>query len=200
MASWAWVVVAIAAAAVIVSMAAMFAFRRRSRVLQGNFGPEYDRTLAHSQGRREAESELRRRQAERQGLDIRPLPVAAQLRYVEEWQGIQGRFIDEPLTAVASADHLLRTVMEARGYPVADFESNAALISVDHPALVENYRVANDVYERSRMNQATTEELRDSLLRYRALFDELLRSADDGVTLDEAAHLGEPAPAYRLGA
>lgn len=198
MASWAWVVVAIAAAAIIVAVVAMIAFRNRSRVLRGNFGPEYDRALEHSSGRRAAENELRRRQEERAGFEVRPIPVAAQMRYAEEWAGIQTRFIDEPLTAVASADHLLHTVMEARGYPVTDFEHNADLISVDHPALVENYRVAHDIYERSRVNQSTTEELRDSVLRYRSLFDELLQAGDDGVTLDEATSLGEATPTGRL--
>ncbi len=197
MASWAWVIVAVAAAVIIAGIVSMLAFRRRSRVLQGSFGPEYDRTLARTGGRREAESELRRRQEERAGFEVRPIPVAALMRFAEEWEGIQARFIDEPLTAVASADHLVQTVMEARGYPVDDFERNAALISVDHPALVEQYRSAHDVYERSRMNQSTTEELRDSLLRYRSLFDELLRADGDGLSLEEAATLGDAAPAER---
>jgi hypothetical protein len=121
---------------------------------------------------------------------MRPLPDAARARYVEEWCEIQARFLDEPATSVDTADGLLNRVMSARGYPVDDFEAQADLVSVDHPHVVENYRIAHRVQEVNRTKRASTEDLREALLRYRSLFDELLREeergdktrADDGST------------------
>jgi predicted NUDIX family phosphoesterase len=76
---------------------------------------------------------------------------------------------------VAEAEQLLTAVMGDRGYPVGDeFEQHADLVSVDHPKLVQNFRDAHAVYERSQRREAETEELRRSLLSYRALFEELL--------------------------
>jgi hypothetical protein len=153
---------------------------RRSRALQERFGPEYDRTIDQSGGRREAERELRERERRHERLDLRPLSPEARERYVQEWEATQARFVDDPKGAVARADELVQRVMRDRGYPVEDFEQRAADISVEHPDLVEKYRNADGIARASERGEASTEDLRHSVRHYRALFVELL-DTDDGV-------------------
>jgi hypothetical protein len=64
--------------------------------------------------------------------------------------------------------------MSTRGYPVSDFEQTAADISVNHPLVLENYRTAHEIALRQTKGQATTEDLRQAMVHYRTLFDELV--------------------------
>jgi hypothetical protein len=173
MTTWIWILILIAVLA-IVGLAAMAATRRRTTTLRQRFGDEYDRTVQAHDDRRAAEAELVGRQKKRAQLDIRPLSEAERLRFAEDWHAVQERFVDEPGKAVLTADSLVGQVMRARGYPVEDFDTQSALVSVDHPKVVENYRFAHGIYERSQTQQASTEDLREAMLRYRSLFDELL--------------------------
>ncbi len=177
MATWVWILIAIAVVAVIV-LVAMAARQRRAAALRERFGPEYDRAVEARDGQRAAaEADLREREKQHARLEIRPLPEDA--RFAHEWQGLQERFVDEPADAVVEADRLVNIVMDARGYPMGDFDTQADLVSVDHPQVVENYRVAHGIHGRAQARQASTEDLREALLRYRSLFDELLRASDD---------------------
>ena len=178
--TWAWVVVAIAAV-VAIALVSWAVQRRRQRELSEHlrqrFGPEYDRVAGNKADpdRRAGETELRRREMRRDHLEIRPLAAEAQQRYQQKWAGIQSAFVDEPESSVAEAEHLVNEVMRQCGYPVADeFDNQAELISVDHPELVNNYRQAHRVFVRSQIHEADTEELRNSLVYYRSLFNELL--------------------------
>jgi hypothetical protein len=177
MASWVWILIVIAAV-VIVTVVAMAARQRRTTALRQRFGPEYDRAVQDRQGRRPAEAELRDREKQRARLDIRPLPEEMRVRFAEEWRDVQERFVDQPAEAVVAADRLVHRVMEARGYPMGDFDAQADLVSVDHPEVVDNYRAAHGIHERAQAQQASTEDLREALLRYRSLFDELLQPGD----------------------
>jgi hypothetical protein len=177
MASWVWILIVIAAV-VIVAVIAVAARQRRTAGLRQRFGPEYDRAVEAREGRRPAEAELRDREKQRARLEIRPLPEELRARFAEEWREVQEHFVDQPAEAVVAADKLVHTVMEARGYPMGDFEAQAGLVSVDHPEVVENYRAAHRVGERARQQQASTEDLREALVRYRSLFEELLQPGD----------------------
>jgi len=148
--------------------------RRRSTSLRHQFGPEYDRTVREKHSRRQAESELVNRKKRVEKLPLRPLPAGERTRYVEQWQAQQARFVDDPKTAVADADRLVEEVMRARGYPVTTFEQKAADISVDHPAVIDNYRAGHEISVRMQRGQANTEDLRNAMIYYRALFQELL--------------------------
>jgi hypothetical protein len=165
--------------------------------LRERFGPEYDRTVGAREGQRAAEAALRDRERERARLDIKPLSEAARVRYTEEWQVIQQSFVDQPEEATTAGYDLVNRVMEERGYPMRDFDARADLVSVDHPDVVENYRVAHGIHERARQHQASTEDLREALLRYRSLFEELLRpdgaDAHAAVPADADAHVAGPA-------
>jgi hypothetical protein len=185
MATWAWILIAIAVVIVVALLALTARQQRRTTTLRRRFGPEYERTVQERDGRRAGEADLLKRQKQRDRLEIKPLAKPARARFAAEWREVQERFVDQPSNAVVAADGLVYRVMAARGYPVDDFEGQANLISVDHPALVDNYRAAHDVCERARSQQASTEDLRGALLYYRSLFDDLLEPADaDGADVD----------------
>jgi len=170
----------IAIVAVVLVVIALVAWRQqRSRRLRDRFGSEYDRTIDDADSRRAAEQELRERERRREELDIRPLDDASRTRYAEQWAGIQQRFVDAPAESVAEADVLVMQVMRDQGYPVDDFDRRAADISVDHPDVVDHYRSAHDVAGRSRTAGCSTEELREAVVHYRALFERLLEDRPD---------------------
>jgi len=177
--TWVWVVIVIAAVVIVALATAMFMGRRRTERLQGRFGPEYDRTVDEADGRRAAERELTEREKRRAELDIRPLAPGARDRYAEEWRVVQQHFVDDPNAAIGEADALVTRVMRDRGYPTDDFEQRAADVSVDHPDVVGHYREAHDISLRNDRGDVSTEHLRQAMVHYRALFEDLLES-DDG--------------------
>ena len=177
--TWVWIVVAIVAIA-IVAAAAYFAYTaRRRKQLREGFGPEYERTVAEAPTRREAESELLDRRKRREELDIVPLSPSARDRYVRDWETAQARFVDDPEGAVGDANELIQKVMADRGYPVDDFEQRAADLSVDHAEVVENYRAGHAIARRTVRGEADTEDLRQAMVHYRALFADLLETHGD---------------------
>ena len=173
MPGWGWALIAVGVIIVVALVVWQAMTARRTRTLQQRFGPEYDRTLDRADGRREAEADLAARAKRRDELDIRPLPTASRDRYVEQWQHVQARFVDDPRGAVQDADTLIQSVMRERGYPVDDFDQRAADVSVDHPQVVENYRNGH------RLASGDTEAQRQAMVHYRALFDELVDETSD---------------------
>jgi len=148
--------------------------KRRSQKLRERFEPAHDRVIRRESVSK-AEEVLAFRQKRRQKLATRPLSRADRSRFLQRWDEVQNRFMDDPKDAVTRADGLVGDVMQARGYPVGDFEQRAADLSVDHPALVENHRAAHEIALRSRRGQVSTEELRRAMVHYRTLLQELLR-------------------------
>src|SRR5690349_24141899 len=179
MPAWVWVLIVVAAVIVLAVVVWRAMTTRRTRQLQDRFGPEYNRTLDSSDSKRDAEAELRAREERREQLDIRPLPTAARDRYVSEWQRVQALFVDDPQGAVHDGDMLNQSVMRDRGYPVDDFEQRAADVSVDHPRVVENYREGHRLANASARGDGTTEDLRQAMRHYRALFEELVDETAD---------------------
>jgi hypothetical protein len=175
MPTWGWILIAVAVVVVIALVLARPALqRRRTARLKQTFGPEYDRTITQSGDQRAAEAELAARAQNRKKLDIVALSPEAANRYATHWRNVQTSFVDSPARAVGEADSLVIEVMRERGYPVDDFEQRAADVSVDHPQLVENYRAAHRIHLTQREREINTEEQRQALVHYRALFDELL--------------------------
>ena len=195
MATWLWIVIIVVVVAVVLA-AVMAARRRRTMALRERFGTEYDRALDARDGQRAAEADLRGRERERARLDIKPLSEASRARYAGEWRAAQQSFVDQPDEATAAAYDLVNRVMAERGYPMRDFDARADLVSVDHPDVVENYRVAHGIHERAQRQQASTEDLREAMIRYRSLFEELLGADGDaaapaGTGPAGASHVGE---------
>jgi hypothetical protein len=147
--------------------------RRRHAHLRERFGPEYDRTV-EAVGPARADAVLRERTERVSRFDLRKLTRDQADAFVREWRRVQGRFVDDPGGAVDEADQLVTQVMTARGYPLEDFERRADDLSVDHPVVVQNYRTARTLALRRQRGEAGTEEMRQAVVNYRALFDDLL--------------------------
>jgi hypothetical protein len=159
---------------IIVAVAAFVLSRRRSQRLRERFGPEYDRTAEQADSRRAAESDLAAREKRIERLEIRPLSKGSRDEYARSWRESQARFVDQPADAVRDADRLVILVMRERGYPMEEFDQRASDISVDHPNVVDNYRAAHAISMASDHGQASTEDLRQAMVHYRSLFEELL--------------------------
>jgi hypothetical protein len=163
-------------AIVIVGIAGlMFMRKRRTAKLRTQFGgPEYDRALKEGGSQRRAEAKLEQRADRVESFHLRAHSTADHERFVESWHKVQARFVDSPGGAVTEADQMLGDVMSLRGYPVSDFEQRAADISVDHPLVMENYRAAHGIAVRQATGHANTEELRQAMIHFRSLFEELI--------------------------
>jgi hypothetical protein len=148
--------------------------RQRTRRLRSHFGPEYDRTIEQYGEPVKAERDLEARQKRMQKVNIRPLTPAERERFADRWQGVQSRFVDDPSGTIREADRLVSELMSARGYPVTEFEGRADDISVDHPYVVSNYRLAHEIALKHERGASTTEDLRKAVVCYRELFEELL--------------------------
>ena len=152
----------------------MLVRKRRSENLRKHFGPEYDRVLKQEGDPRKAEGVLEFREKRREKFKIRPLSAADKSSFAVRWNEVQSRFVDDPRGSVTVADGLVTEVMQARGYPIGEFDQRAADISVDHPVVVENYRSAHEIALRHGAGKASTEDLRQAMVHYRVLFQELL--------------------------
>lgn len=161
---------------VVVGMAALLiARKRRTERLRSQFGgAEYALAVKEGGNRRHGEAGLKDRTERVEGFHVRPLAPGDRARFLESWRRVQSRFVDGPAGAVMEADQLLADVMSTRGYPVSDFEQRAADISVDHPLVMENYRTAHEIALRQTKGQANTEDLRQAMIHYRTLFEELV--------------------------
>lgn len=173
--------VVVAAAVVAVLVGLTVSRQRKSADLQARFGPEYTHVVDAYGSKSKAEAELAAREKRVRELPIRGLAPPERNRFDQSWQAIQARFVDEPARAVTSASALVKDLMAARGYPIGDFEQRAADISVDHPVVVSNYRAAREIAQKNDSGKATTEDLRQAMVHYRALFRELLDTADEPV-------------------
>ncbi len=187
-----WVLLAVVIVLLVI-IGVLVAHQQRSRRLKAEFGPEYGRVVAEQGGQRAAEQELSDRRERVDKFEIRPLDPAAREDYLAQWAAAQRYFVDEPVRAVGQAHELVQQVMHDRGYPVdEDFEQRTADISVEHPVVVENYRAANAISIRAHNGQANTEQLRQAMVHFRALFDDLLVPGDvgpaDEVSATELAH------------
>jgi len=150
--------------------------RTRSQALRKRFGPEYEHIVHATGDLRKAEASLQARVRHVEQLNIRSLSRDDAARYSNAWRQVQAQFVDSPNDAVTEADRLVGEVMHARGYPLGDFEQRVADISVDHPDVVMNYRAARELAQRHARAEASTEDLRQAMVHYRALFDDLLET------------------------
>jgi hypothetical protein len=170
-----WIILAGTVVLLLFAVGAWVSYKKKqSQRLQQRFGPEYGRTVADLRSRTKAESELKAREKRVERLNLTPLAPSEAATFRQAWESLQGRFVDNPKDAVVQADKLVCELMLKRGYPVGDFERRAADISVDHPAVVANYRAAQAIVVRDASGEGDTEELRKAVVYFRALFDELL--------------------------
>ncbi|GAA3454142.1 hypothetical protein [Dactylosporangium matsuzakiense] len=164
------VIVLVVAAAVATAVAR----HRRTQALRQRFGPEYDRTITEQPNRRKAERNLRHREQRHDELTLRELDPNQREQYAAEWQQTQAHFAEAPRAATREADELVTRVMVDRGYPVEDFDTRAEDLSVEHAQTIGHYREAHEISRYNERGLASTEQLRQALMHYRALFAELL--------------------------
>jgi hypothetical protein len=150
--------------------------RRHSEELRERFGAEYQRAVNEHGDQQRAEAELTEREKRVSRLDIRQLNQQEYERFSQAWRATQARFVDEPVAAIKEAERLVVDLMRTRGYPTGDFEQRAADISVDHSNVVENYRAARAIAISNERGEADTEQLRQAMVHYRALFEDLLET------------------------
>ena len=176
------IVIAVVVALIIITAVALYIRQRKhtSAGLRARFGTEYERAVQQHGSARKAEAKLADREARVELLKIRDLDPTERDSYLAQWQTVQSRFVDDPKGAVTEADELVCSLMQARGYPVSDFEQRAADISVDHPLVVENYRSAHSIALQLDSGEASTEDLRTAMIQYRSLFDDLAQVQTPG--------------------
>jgi hypothetical protein len=174
------IIIAVVALLVVAGGVVAFAMQqnKKRRELREGFGPEYHETLSRTGDRSAAEKELKERQKRVSSFDLKPLSRDDATRFSSQWQETQARFVDDPKAAIGDADRLVQEVMQARGYPTSDFDQRAADVSVDHPQMVQNYRQAHTIAEANERGDASTEDLRQAVVHYRSLFDDLLETED----------------------
>ena len=154
--------------------------RRQTGMLRDRFGDEYDRTLREEGRRDAAEAALQAREKRVRALEIRPLSAEERGAFAVEWREVRGVFVDSPPEAVLHADRMATKLMTVRGFPMADFERRYEDLTVDHPEVARHYRAGHQIAERHARGTATTEDLRQAMKHYEALFDELLADVDAG--------------------
>jgi FtsZ-interacting cell division protein ZipA len=164
------VIVIVVLAALAVAGWAML--RRRS--LRQRFGPEYDRVVSEQDSRTAAERELRDRERRHAELELRDLAPESRATYAAAWEELQIRFVDAPNEAVREGDELVTRLIAERGYPTTDYDEQLSHLSVDHARTLGHYRDAHEIYLRNERGEASTEQLRQALVHYRALFADLL--------------------------
>jgi hypothetical protein len=165
---------AVAVLVAIIASIWLYSRNRRTKELRSKFGPEYRRVARAEGDAAQAESILLEREKRVKKLEIKPLSDAQRNQFADQWEHAQAEFVDDPTAAVTHADTLVQEVMNVRGYPVADFEQRVADVSVDHPAVAQNYRLAHDIASRNEQDDVGMEKLREAMLHYRALFADLL--------------------------
>ncbi|MET8851959.1 hypothetical protein [Amycolatopsis sp. NPDC004625] len=183
MPTWLIVLIVVVAVAVLGAVIWLVTQEMQRKRLQQRFGPEYDRTVAEKDSPRAAQRELAERERRHKELDIRPLSASARERYVGEWARVQEKFVDQPSDAVAEAEQLLNSLMAERGYPTEGYEQQVADLSVRHAKTLEHYRAAHTTQQKR--DGASTEDLRDAMVRYRTVFEDLLTDGADDEHRDE---------------
>ncbi|HEX6094765.1 MAG TPA: hypothetical protein VF432_00470 [Thermoanaerobaculia bacterium] len=185
---WIWVAVGVVALLIVVGLVARGARRSRSESLRSKFGNEYDHAVQEHGSRKKAERDLIERAEQVKKYDIVPLQASDRDRFREDWRKVEQHFLERPTTAVVEADELVADIMRLRGYPMGDFDRHAADLSVTHPRVIEHYRAGHRVIGGA-PGSASTEDLRQAMLHYRALFDELI---DDRIGNDVVSDAAVP--------
>ncbi|HEX3747754.1 MAG TPA: hypothetical protein VHW09_27650 [Bryobacteraceae bacterium] len=174
-------VIVLVVAVIVVAAIAFYLFRQwRSQKLESHFGSEYERAVHDYGSRSKAEDALLNRQRRVQKIHLHPLDPEKHDAFAAQWHDSQLHFVDAPAEAIREADRLVYDVMLARGYPMSDFDRRAEDLSVDYPQVVRNYRSAHEIALLDQKGQASTEDLRNAMVFYRDLFDELIGTPVSG--------------------
>ena len=175
------IIVAVVAVVVIALIVWGAMRKRRTDRLRDQFGDEYDRTVEQRGKKAEAEAALEERAERVEKLNIRPLTPEERDGFSREWRDVKALFVDSPVEAVHHADRLLGTIMKTRGYPMADFDRRYEDLTVDHGEVARHYREGHDIVTRHQNGKASTEDLRQAMIHFEALFDDLVNEVSGEV-------------------
>jgi hypothetical protein len=168
------IAIVVAVIVLVAIIAYLVSQRRRSEGLRNRFGPEYGRTVHEYGDQSQAEAALGAREERVKQFETLPLTDQGRARFTEQWRALEVRFVDDPKGAIAEADQLISSVMQARGYPESDFQQRVADLSTTYPRLVDDYRTIHDLSLRTQRGEGSTEDLRKALVSCRRLFEELV--------------------------
>jgi hypothetical protein len=186
------VVIILIVVVLLVAAATVYGVRAgRRKQLQSTFGPEYDKVVGDADSRSEGERELREREKRHAEYELKELSAESKAKYSLAWEEVQIQFVDSPEQAVTTADELVTRLIAERGYPTGDYDDQLANLSVAHARTLEHYRSAHAISERSATGAASTEDLRQALVHYRALFADLL---GENPVRTESSTATEPRP------
>lgn len=157
----------------------MYMGRRRHTHLREKFGPEYERAVGTAGSAAVAERTLHEREKRVSKYKLRALTDDERTRFNGLWQKVQARFVEDPAIAVSEADLLVSDLMATRGYPMGDANRLDEDLTVDHGHVVGHYRAAREIADRHTRGAASTEDLRQAMVHYRALFSDLLEEPKD---------------------
>ena len=191
------IIILVVAAIVVVVLVAVAVVGSRRRALRRRFGPEYDRVVAEQDNRSAAEQELRERERRHSELELRPLSPESRTKYAEQWTQVQARFVDAPEEAVRAGDELVTRLVGEIGYPTENYDDQIATLSVKHATTLGHYRDAHDIFLRTERGEASTEQLRQALVHYRALFAELLGDNPVPPSTEDTDHPASQQPRSR---
>ncbi len=188
-----WLIVGIAVLILVVLLIIYFVTRRararrseqqRERTRE-EFGAEYDRTARERGSEEDAESELRRRRG-RVERQVRPLSDDGRQRYEERWIETERLFVDNPQRSVEMADRTVSDLLDERNL-VSDAaqsdEETEKNLGVLYPQAAEDYRearrtrarvIGRSADEEEGSASETTEEMRETIRRYRAVYERLV--------------------------
>lgn len=178
-------VVAVVVLALVAALVAVAKRRRQREQLRGTFGEEYDRTVESADKRRDAERELLERKERHDALEIRPLSAASRQRYLTAWDGVQSRFVDSPVLALSEADALITRLLAERGFPTDDLRTQEDMLSVEHTHVLDGFRAGHAIEQANTVGSADTEQVRQGMLHFRQVFEELVSEGTDPYPTDE---------------
>ena len=168
----------IVAVAIVAGVVLILLKAQKTRRLRARFGPEYVRAVKESGSAAHGEERLAKLEKRVERFSIHPLSTSDRSRFVDAWRSVQAKFVDSPEMALQEGDLLVREVMTTRGYPIVDFDQQAADLSVNHPSVVEHYRASHEISVRHSQGSASTEDLRQGMIHCRELFDDLVREPE----------------------
>jgi FtsZ-interacting cell division protein ZipA len=189
------IVIIVVVVVAVVLLALYFATRRRAarrseeqrERSREEFGPEYDRIAQERGSEEEAERELRERRG-RVERRVETLSEESRGRYKEQWEEVERVFVDNPERSIEMADRTVSDILDERNFVSdagqSDEETERGLAAM-HPEVADDYREARriraDVVARSAgrteedSDGESTEELRQAIRKYRAVYQRLVR-------------------------
>lgn len=173
---------AVVVALIIVAGVVLFARKARKSAadLLTDIGPQRGGVVLPCRSGRKAGAKLADHNRRVEGSEIRELDAIERERFLAGWRTVQSRFVDHPKEAIAEAEVLVTSLLQARGYAASDLRQRAADIAFSQPHSIEHDLSAHGVAARLATDAGSTQDLRAPMVQYRWLFEELVLAPTPG--------------------